>query len=64
MGDQVNCIYTEPGIFWIGTQLTGLIRKDRIKGNSKRISLFQYYLYTVKQSWPVLDRHYRWPLSL
>lgn len=36
IGDQVNCIYQEsPGIFWIGTQLTGLIRRDRMTGTQK-----------------------------
>ncbi|MEO5582755.1 MAG: two-component regulator propeller domain-containing protein, partial [Saprospiraceae bacterium] len=36
IGDQVNSIYEEsPGIFWIGTQLTGLIRKDKISGTQK-----------------------------
>lgn len=36
IGDQVNCIYKESTeTFWIGTQLTGLIRKNRINGTQK-----------------------------
>ncbi|MEO8766351.1 MAG: two-component regulator propeller domain-containing protein [Ginsengibacter sp.] len=36
MGDQVNCIYQEsPGKLWLGTQLTGLIRKDLANGTQK-----------------------------
>ncbi len=36
IGDQVNTIYKESAdVFWIGTQLSGLIRKDRAKGTQK-----------------------------
>ncbi len=35
--DQVNTIYKEaPGIYWLGTQLDGLIRDDKVTGIQKR----------------------------
>ncbi len=36
VGDQVNCIYKEaPGTLWIGTQFSGLIKKDRSNNSQK-----------------------------